>query len=85
MLSLETTRRSPETAFYIERQHRLWSLEHFILRDDLSNVVNVRFICNCTFDPNRGVTVHRIHGSVCTSDWGSCFRTISVHQKKKER
>ncbi len=30
----------------------------------------------------RGGTVHRCHGSVCTSVWGSRFDTISVQQEK---
>ncbi len=32
----------------------------------------------------RGGTVHRCHGSVCTSVRGSRFVTISVQQEKKE-
>ncbi len=32
----------------------------------------------------RGGTVHRCHGSVCTSVRGSRFDTISVQQEKKE-
>lgn len=44
-LSLETTKRSPETAFYMDRQHGFWNLKRFH-----SNLVAVHFLHYCTFD-----------------------------------